>query len=340
MKKIIIAAGGTGGHINAALSLKEVFKNDYEVEFISGQRHLDYQLFKDHKVRHLGGRPLRSNNPFTLLKNLLRNIIVFIYLFYLYLIQRPKFVIGTGGYICGPALLVAKILFLKVFIVEQNAAAGLTNRILAKFSDLVFVSFKNTKGIEFSSKVILSGNPIRSSIRFKNTNIGEKINILIFGGSLGAKQLNEAAQRLTDNPKFSITHQVGKNNITDFQSNNYKQVEYIDDMQEAYNWSNIIISRSGASSISELEIVRRPSILVPYQYATDDHQTLNAKSLKEKELFYVEIINPKASDQKIADHIYKAILGIVEREDFDPHSSSETSVASELIKKKVYEFIK
>ena len=250
MKKIIIAAGGTGGHINAALSLKEVFKNDYEVHFLSGQRHLDYQLFKDHRVKHLAGRPLRSNNPFTILENLLRNIVVFIYLFYLYLVRRPKFVIGTGGYICGPALLVAKILFIKVFIVEQNAAAGLTNRILAKFADLVFVSFKNTKGITFSSKVILSGNPIRSSIGFKNTNIGEKINILIFGGSLGAKQLNESAEKLADNSNFNIIHQVGKNNFTDFKSANYKQVEYIDDMQEAYNWSNINDDENGGLFMS------------------------------------------------------------------------------------------
>ncbi len=340
MKKIVICAGGTGGHINAALSLADTFNDDYKVEFISGTRKLDYKLFKNQKVSHLNGKPLRSKNPIVLLKNVLINLVVFFKIFVSYLKERPEFVIGTGGYICGPSLLVAKIIFIPVFIVEQNAAAGLTNRILSKISNLVFISFKNTIGITNSKKVIFSKNPIRSNIKFSKNILKEKINILVFGGSLGAKQLEKAAHLLSENKKYEIKHQVGLGNKSKFINENYEQIEYIENMQKLYNWSNIIIARSGASTISELEIVKRPSVLVPFKYATDNHQLLNAKSIKSEKLFHVEIIDSTKNNEEVARDIIKSVEVIVADKRFEISEKIEEMSAANKIKESIYEYLK
>lgn len=340
MKNIIICAGGTGGHINAALSLADIFKDDYRVRFISGTRKLDLKLFKNTDVKHLNGKPLRSKNPLILLKNVTINILVFFQILNLYLLQRPSFVIGTGGYICGPSLLVAKILLIPIFIVEQNAAAGLTNKILSKISDLVFISFKNTLGIINSKKVIYSKNPIRSNIVFSKNIINEKINILIFGGSLGAKQLEKAAHKLSESESYMIKHQVGLGNKSSFKNENYEQIEYIDNMQELYNWSNIIIARSGASTVSELELVKRPSVLVPFKHATDNHQYLNAKSIKEEEHFHVEVVDSTKNEDEVTEDILKAVQSIVENKSYDVSEEINQTSAALKIKESIYDYLK
>lgn len=339
-RTIVICAGGTGGHINAALSLGEIFGQDYEVKYISGTRVLDYKLFKDQDVWHLNGKPLRSSNPLTLIKNSLTNISVFIKILFSYLKNRPSFVIGTGGYICGPALLVAKLLVIPIFIVEQNAAAGLTNKILAKISNLIFVSFKNTIGINDSKKVILSGNPTRSQIKYSQNNIEDKINVLIFGGSLGAKQLEKTALNLAGDSNLNIKHQVGLNNVNLAKTTNYEQVEYIDDMQSLYDWSNVVIARSGASTISELEIVKRPTIFVPYKFATDNHQALNAIALKERSDFYIEIIDPNKTDELIAIEVKAAVQKIKKDNLFISLENTKKQSAAVLIKESICEYLR
>lgn len=339
-KSIIICAGGTGGHINAALSLGEIFNPEYKVSYITGTRVLDYKLFKDQDVWHLNGKPLRSKNPLTLLKNSLTNLLVFSKILISYIKNRPQFVIGTGGYICGPSLLVAKCLFIPIFIVEQNAAAGLTNKILAKISNLIFVSFKNTIGINTSNKVVLSGNPIRSQIKYSENNMSDKINILIFGGSLGAKQLEKTALSLANDSNLNIKHQVGLNNINHDKTSNYEQLDYIEDMQSIYNWSNIVIARSGASSISELEIVKRPTIFVPYKFATDNHQALNALALKDRSDFHIHIVDSRKSDDVIAKEIKDAVNEIIENNLFISSDNTKIHSAAMLIKESICEYLR
>lgn len=339
-KSIVICAGGTGGHINAALSLGEVFNTEYKVRYITGTRVLDYKLFKDQDVWHLNGKPLRSKNPLTLLKNTLTNLFVFTKILISYIKVRPSFVIGTGGYICGPSLLVAKCLFIPIFIVEQNAAAGLTNKILSKISNLIFVSFKNTLGISQTRKVILSGNPIRSQIKYSKNSVSDKLNILIFGGSLGAKQLEKTALKLACDSQLNIKHQVGLNNINHDKTSNYEQLEYIDDMQGLYNWSNVVIARSGASTVSEIEIVKRPTVFVPYKFATDNHQKLNAIALKERADFYVDIIDSTESDELIAEAVHEAIIKIRADNLFKSLENTNKVSAAELIKESICEYLR
>ncbi len=332
MRRVYIVAGGTGGHINAALSMGEELNEYYEITYLTGQRYLDYQLFKNKNAIHLDSRSLRSKSFILKLKSLFLNLLVLLKLLSLYLFKRPAFVLGAGGYVCGPALLSAKMLGIKVFIIEQNAVVGLTNKILAKFSDRIFTNFEQTKGLERVSleKIKAVGNPIRKSIEYYPNIKNDEKNILIFGGSLGATQINQAVQILLDQKKIShvnILHQTGRGNVLEYDelisSFTYEQREFIEDMNEAYRWSNLIIARAGASTVSELRIIRKPSILIPFPGATDNHQYHNAKNLEAENVFPCQVIDHKLQGEDLAIQIQHAIEAI------DMSSSSEFSIQDE-----------
>ena len=114
MKKVYIVAGGTGGHINAALAMAEELEKDFDIHFLSGTRYLDKKLFKGKKVTHLASRPLRTKNPIQLFINFFLNALIFLNILFSYISHRPSFVIGAGGYICGPTLLAAKMLWIPI----------------------------------------------------------------------------------------------------------------------------------------------------------------------------------------------------------------------------------
>lgn len=340
MSYAVLVAGGTAGHINAALALGEFLNNkNYEIKFITGTRYLDKKLFANKETLYLQGQPLRTKNPITLVKNLFKNTSVFIGLLFNFIKKRPDFVIGAGGYVCGPSLLAAWTLRIPVFIVEQNACAGLTNKILSYLSKIIFTHFKDTKGLEkFSHKIMVSGNPTRSNIQkieyTKQNN--NKVNLLVFGGSLGAKQINDAIFELLNEfngHELCVLHQVGKDNLHEVKTKNnisYEQVEYIDDMQKAYEWCDIIISRSGASTISELRVVGRPSILIPYPAATDNHQYYNACELQNEKNFYVNILDHKLNGKELAEKIMTAVNTIIQ-EDLFGHTDSLAVDSSKII---------
>lgn len=341
-KKIYFCAGGTGGHINAALSLGEYFSaRGFDAAYLSGTRYLDYQLFKDKNVLHLNAKPLRSNNPVTQIKSIILNTFVFLTMIAKFLVKRPIAVIGAGGYVCGPTLLAAKFLAIKTYIIEQNAVAGFTNKLLAKFSDKVFLNFENTKAIENGAKTIVSGNPIRAQITYSEPIIEAPLKILVFGGSLGAKQINESIKGLVSKKwdrTLSIVHQVGKGNLEKYNvdsSVNYEQKEYLDNMDELYKWANIIICRAGASTISELRVAKRPSILIPFPFATDNHQEHNAKELKQEGLFYVEVLDQDKGPKELEEDLSKAINEINEKGLFYPLKEGNSSDSCEIIYKEV-----
>lgn len=343
-KRIAICAGGTGGHINAAISLGERFsEREFEVLYFSGTRYLDYQLFRPmkEKVFHLEARPLRSKDFIGTAQNLVFNLFCFLTTLSKFLVKRPDAVLGAGGYICGPTLMAAKALGIKTYIIEQNAVAGLTNRLLSKFSKKIFLNFEKTKGIENSSKVLVTGNPIRSSIRPSQNQLEGALKVLVFGGSLGAKQINEAVglivQQSWDFP-IKIIHQVGKDNLFDVVAGEkveYEQVEYIDNMEELYRWSNVIVARSGASTISELRVAKRPSILVPFPFATDDHQSVNAQELMRENSFYVKVADKDASPGELAKLLTESIREIKSKNLFLPYRESEVVDSCDLIYREV-----
>lgn len=301
----VVVAGGTGGHINAALALGErLIRQGHEVHYLSGQRPLDYKLFRGTPVSHLGSWPLRTKNPFTLLMALIRNTFVFLKILFWFIGKRPKFVVGCGGYVCGPTLIAGKMLGIPVFIVEQNAVMGLTNKLLARPSNLIFTHFNETKGLppNLAKKVRVVGNPTRASITFSPARIANNsLRLLVFGGSLGAQQLNDLVRSwvATDKPwPVEVIHQTGPGDqpaVTPGLNVTYKAQPYLDNIQEQYAWCDVIIARAGASTISELRIIQRPAFLVPFPRATDNHQFWNALFLRDENRFPVEVVDPKIS---------------------------------------------
>lgn len=299
----VCAAGGTGGHINAALSIGEAYKEkNYDVLYLTGKRHLDYKLLVSEAVVHLDSRPLRTNNPFTLIKNILLNIKSFFGILFLFIKRRPEVIVGAGGYVCGPSLVAGYLLRIPVFIIEQNAFMGLTNRLLGWISTKIFVHFTKTRGLSerLKSKVFVVGNPTRKSIQaVSHYPISTPLKILVFGGSLGAKQINEVIFELLQDPEISqveIHHQIGSDQATPIPYNEsvkYVPMAYIDHIQKEYEWCDMVIARSGASTVSELAIIKKPTLIFPFPQATDNHQWFNAQIFKEESDFEVEVLDPK-----------------------------------------------
>lgn len=302
MKYAVLVAGGTGGHINAALAVGEALREEgFEIQYLTGKRTLDYKLFSGKQVRHLDSKPLRTNNPVQLFKNLLMNLMSFFSILFSYLGKRPNFVVGAGGYVCGPTLLAAYLLFIPVFIIEQNAVMGLTNRILGWFSRRIFVHFTKTKGLSdgLAKKVRVVGNPTRKSIQpVLPKSFDGEVKVLVFGGSLGATQINNVIFDLLKNPpipNLAIHHQLGgETKIPDIATNvKYQPMNYIDHIQNEYEWCDLIIARAGASTVSELAIIKKPVLFFPFPQATDNHQYFNAMIFKEESDFEVQVLDPK-----------------------------------------------
>lgn len=310
---VVLVAGGTGGHINAAIALGERLRSrGYEVQFLTGQRPLDHKLFHGLDARHLESWPLRTKNPVKLVRSLVKNFRVFVEIYRSFKQQRPAFAVGAGGYVCGPTLLAAKLQGVPVFIIEQNAVLGLTNRLLAKFSDLILTHFKNTRNLpaRLQSKVRVVGNPTRSSIVYSAPRVIEApLRVLVFGGSLGAQQINRAIELLLQGDhglKLDVIHQTGveaQAPVSPAAGIVYRSSKYIDSIQHDYAWADVVVARAGASTVSELRIIRKPCFLVPYPQATDNHQVWNASELLGEKVCSVRIANENSAPESLRDQL-------------------------------------
>jgi UDP-N-acetylglucosamine--N-acetylmuramyl-(pentapeptide) pyrophosphoryl-undecaprenol N-acetylglucosamine transferase len=336
MKYAVLVAGGTGGHINAALAIGEALKEKgFDILYLTGQRPLDYKLFKDQNVIHLNSKPLRTNNPFTLLKNIILNAISFFTIFKIYLFKRPSFIVGAGGYVCGPTLLAGFLQFIPVFIIEQNAVMGLTNRILGWISAKIFVHFSKTKGLSASlkHKVRVVGNPTRKSIQpVAKKQFDGRLKVLVFGGSLGATQINKAIfDILKKSPVagLSIHHQLGSGQKAPEIATQveYVPMDYIENIQNEYEWCDVIIARAGASTVSELAIIKKPVLIFPYPAATDNHQFYNAQIFKEESDFTVDVLDPKLPHDECVKRVEEFLVKASKEElkySQTPHLGNET----------------
>ncbi len=295
---VFIAAGGTGGHTYPALAISEEFqKEGIIIYWIGSLNGMEKKIVSDKNIKYLG-MPVSGYRGKSILKTirsiLMAIISTFFSLFLIFKI-RPKLILGMGGYVSGPIGLAAILGRTKLVIHEQNAVPGFTNKILYKFANKVFEGFPGTfKGI----KTIYSGNPVRKEIWLvnkKNLKKHERLNqILILGGSSGAKFFNNfmprVMQKICSKEKIRILHQTGKNDFTAtkklYNSLNLAEyvnvVPYIEAMSDAYKDHDLMLSRAGASTISEILAVGINAILIPFPHAVDAHQELNARFLADK----------------------------------------------------------
>lgn len=326
MKKFILSGGGTGGHIYPAIAIADELKKRYtdaEFLFVGANDRMEMQRVPQAgysiKGLQIAGiqRKLSLKNlllPFKLLKSLYQARQI---------IQKfqPDAVIGTGGYASAPTLKAAQWLKVPYFIQEQNSFAGITNKWVSKKANKIFVAYQNMEKFFPKSKIQITGNPIReglTTIQDKNKNAFEnfsldenKFTLLVLGGSLGAKSIN---QLISSNLSFfqenevQILWQCGKFYYDEYKEKQTEMVQvrpFIENMNDAYAVADVIISRAGASSVSELCVVGKPVIFVPSPNVAEDHQTKNAQAIAdEKAAILIKETELKDNFQKIFLEIF------------------------------------
>lgn len=304
--RIVFVGGGTAGHVNPALSIASVMKeniSDIQIDFIGTPTGIENTLVKNagYNIYHVDCAGLRrSLSPRNLLLPI--KIIGAIRKSEKILASlRPNIVIGTGGYVCYPVLRAAQKMKIKTIIHESNAIPGLTVRLLAKKANLVMLNFDECKKyLRRKDNITVTGNPTshnfssqkRESCR-RELGIGENQKfVLSFGGSIGAEHLNDACltvmSEMRGDRSVCFLHATGERNFSDCENKakalgigkNSRIVPYINDMWRVMTAADIVISRAGAMTLSELAISGKASILVPSPYVTGNHQYKNAMALK------------------------------------------------------------
>lgn len=299
--RVLIMAGGTGGHVIPALSLaKALAANDARVEWLGSPKGIENRLVPAaglvlHRIDVAG---LRGNGltgwlavPVRLTRAILqaRRVIAEF---------DPHLVVGLGGFASGPGGLAAWLSRRPLIVHEQNAIAGLTNQVLARLATRAYAAFPGAFRKFGGREAIVIGNPVRDEIallgespRGAEAMQGRRLRLLVIGGSLGAVALNEllpeALALLPEARRPAVRHQAGRERA-DVTRSHYCAMsveaevsEFIDDMAEAYDWADLVVCRSGALTVAELAAAAKPSLLVPFPHAVDDHQTLNARYLVE-----------------------------------------------------------
>lgn len=297
--RVMIMAGGTGGHVFPALAVAEGLREQgVDVIWMGTRKGLEADIVPraGFHMEWVSVSGLRGKGVVSWLLAPLRLGGALAQVLLIMLRCRPMAVLGMGGFVAGPGGLMAWLLQRPLLIHEQNARAGLTNRLLARLADRVMEAFP--RALPERCQPQLTGNPVRQNIvalappeqRFAGRR--DALRLLVVGGSLGARALNEVvAQMLAELPQgfaVQIWHQAGQRNIdaarrayADSVSADIRVVAFIDDMSEAYAWADLVLCRAGALTVAELAVAGVAAILVPYPHAVDDHQTANARWLSD-----------------------------------------------------------
>lgn len=280
-KKILIMAGGTGGHIFPALAIaSELKKHNVNIEWLGSKRGMENTIVPKHdiKLHSVNTVGLRGKNIISLLKAPFQLAFAALEVSRVFSKVKPDVVLGMGGFASGVGGLMAWIYRIPLFIHEQNSIPGTTNKLLSKIATQTFEAFEGA--FNPSINAITVGNPVVFKAKKSNTT-NKKLNLLIIGGSLGSKPINEVVTKLDID--INIWHQTGKLHFDDVQSQyekkSIKVSAFIEDMAKAYAWADIVLCRAGAMTVSELMISGTPSILIPLPHAIDNHQFYNAKIL-------------------------------------------------------------
>ena len=323
--KVFITGGGTVGHVSPAIAvakeLKKAYKKKITIKYIGLKDGVEKNIALSNKIEFIGidssGITSRKIIPF--IKIFMKILSGIVESYFILKKERPDIVIGFGGYVSFPIIFVAQKLGIKTYIHEQNAFFGKTNFKLFKKASLVFLSHKNTKNIDLNSnKVVYTGNPVKdeffsimeSDAKNKLKCKDDVFYLISLGGSGGAKKINdlmyEVIKHFNNSDKIKITHITGKSYYEKFKKiaftegvkfgENIEILSFTEDMAYYFNAYDLVISRSGASTISEIEATGINSILIPSPNVTDNHQEFNARSVEnsivilEKDLSYPKVI--------------------------------------------------
>ena len=338
MKRFIISGGGTGGHIFPAIAIADELKRrlpDAEILFVGAKDRMEMQ-----KVPQAGypieglwisglQRKLSWQNllfPLKFISSLLksRNIIKHF---------KPDAVIGTGGFASGAVVKVAGQMGIPTFIQEQNSYAGITNKMLAKNAHKICVAYDAMEQFFPKEKIVKTGNPIRDGLlniaEYRSEGLSyfhldsQQKTLLVLGGSLGARRINQLIEQqlpLFEQLGVQVLWQCGKLYYEEYKKYNSEQVRvlaFIDRMELAYAAADVIISRAGASSVSELCVVGKPVIFIPSPNVAEDHQTKNARAIADKQAAI--LLRESELNEQFANTFGKLIADEAQQEALSAH---------------------
>ncbi len=292
-QRIVIMAGGTGGHVFPALAVAHYLQAEgWDVSWLGTRQGMESRVVAENgiEIDWLDVKGLRGKGLFAQLVNIKLLLKSFVQAFKILRTRKPDVVLGMGGYVAGPGGLMASLLRIPLVIHEQNRVPGTTNRLLVKKANKVLEAFPGSFLAQFDA--VFTGNPLRSYfLDFPDKAIwtdesDRDFRILVVGGSQGAKILNDVVPVAAANlSAVQIKHQTG---TAMFElvarkyaelSVNAEAIEFIDDIASAYQWADLVICRAGAMTVSEIAAAGVPAIFIPLPHAIDDHQTANARYL-------------------------------------------------------------
>lgn len=302
--RVLLSGGGTAGHIYPALTVAgHLARSGHETTFVGAPDSLEERLATEVGIPFVAAkaRGFDRSNPLSLLTSGV--LVVSSAVRSIGLVRRlaPDVIVGFGGYVSLPLGIAALLTRVPLVLHEQNSVPGLANRILSRWAQRVAVTYENSiRHLRHPERATLIGNPVRPAVLTADGVRGrdhlglrrDATVLLVFGGSRGARHINERmielAPRLLEDPALQVVHVAGRLEAADVRTrieamsdvrDAYRVFEYLDDMGDAIAAADLVIARAGATSIAEITAIGRASILVPYPYATDDHQTLNARAL-------------------------------------------------------------
>lgn len=295
---VLMMAGGTGGHVFPALAVAKILSQDgFDIHWLGTAKGIENDLVVKAGIplHHIDIAGLRGNGKLGLITAPWRIARAIWQARRIVKTLEPVAAVGFGGYATGPGGVAARLCAVPLLIHEQNAIAGMTNRLLRRISQVVMQAFPNAL-----PQALTTGNPVRADVvalpepgeRFAQREAQAPLRVLVVGGSLGARALNHAVLNamslMAEQERPQLRHQVGKTHIDAMQQAygeagvSAEVTAFIDDMASAYAWADLLICRSGALTVSEVAAAGCAALFVPFPYAVDDHQTANARYLADE----------------------------------------------------------
>lgn len=361
-KRIIIAGGGTGGHIFPAVAIANALKklrSDVKILFVGANGKMEMEKVPKEGYEIIG-LDIAGMNRSNMLKNITLPIKLIKSMSQAKKVIKdfkPDLCVGVGGYASFPILKAAQGQNIPTVIQEQNSFAGKSNKMLGKKAKAIFTAYDGMEKFFPKDKITYTGNPVRSVIQEMSVNKEDaykffglqaaKKTLFVFGGSLGAQSINEALLACIDKvaaKDIQIIWQTGKTFVQDAkvataELKNVKVFDFLREMEMAYAISDVIVSRAGALSIAELSIVGKPVIFVPYPHAAEDHQTHNAMALVSKNAARI------IKDAEVKEKLFTEVMDVFSKEDLQKELAVNLKPfarknADELIAKQILELAK
>ncbi len=317
----VVTGGGTGGHVIPAMAIRNAFlKKGVDVLYIGSKSGIESKIVgSDVNKILLNLRGVKGKGFLDALKGVILTVIAFFKLLFCFIVRKPVVIVGTGGFVCFPAVLAGFICGSKIYLQEQNAVPGASIKLLSRIAKNVFIGFEDAKQFLPEKKTVFSGNPLRDEFlsqdrKYTPHKIGERMKVLVLGGSQGANFINRLVVKtilmLKNKENYHFIHQVGEKNKEEIKKI-YKDaaieaevIGFTEDIHKYYYEAHVIIARAGAMTVSEIIATLRPSILIPFPYAIYDHQRKNAETLNDvgaAYLFLEQNITPELLSQTLIE---------------------------------------